>query len=368
MHGDTTGLAILDSGAGSLALDRGLMAALDFTVDPTRAIASAPAPVAGFELHGLDPSPPQQAVSLDLEPMREATGRPLAALAGAALWRQCALAFDPRRDTVLVFASPRIEAAPSERLARSRERLGAWLSAVAHGVPFELRGDDKIVVTGSVSGGPAIRWIVDTGATKLTLFPRALREARVHLPRGPEITGMIATTVDGEERVRYRRLPTVSVDALGARVDAADVDVALLDTPLSDAISQLVGAPVHGVLGQSFLRRFRHVIDYGTHVLWLDPIDVPTDQRPWEYCTVGIQLARRRGRTTIEAVAGGSPARRAGLRPGDRLIAIDEQRVDALPLVEADQRLEGEPGSRVVLRVQRGARAFDVTMVRKRLL
>ncbi len=367
-HGDTSGLAILDTGAGPLAIDRGLLPRMDFVVDDPAPLVPTPAPVTGFHIEGLDTSAPQAAAALDLEPMRVATGRPLAALAGAALWRERALLFDPREDVVRVAMSPVMDGDVQSRIGCSRARLASWLSSSARALPFELRGDSKIVLEGHVGDGPAIRWILDTGATKVTLFPRALRDAKVALPRGRELSGLLATTLEGEERVRYRRLPRVSVRAGGDTVSAEHVDVALLDAPIADAIGRVVGLPVHGVLGQSFLRRFRHVIDYGTRVVWFEPIDVPVDQRPWEYCSIGVQLGRRDQRTMIEAVADGSPAQRAGLRAGDMVIGVDDADVDALPLVEADQRLEGPPGTRVLVRVRRGDRVVERDVQRRRLL
>ena len=48
-------------------------------------------------------------------------------------------------------------------------------------------------------------------------------------------------------------------------------------------------------IGYSLLKRFRLVVDYPDRVLWLDPIADYRDDRPLEYCQVGLQLERRDG-------------------------------------------------------------------------
>ena len=84
------------------------------------------------------------------------------------------------------------------------------------------------------------------------------------------------------------------------------------------------------------------------------------------YGGVGIRLATRDGKIRVDAVITDSPADRAGIDPGDFIRAVDGVAVADGPLSEALEKIDGEPGSQVVLRVQRPGQApRDVTLERE---
>jgi carboxyl-terminal processing protease len=84
---------------------------------------------------------------------------------------------------------------------------------------------------------------------------------------------------------------------------------------------------------------------------------------------VGLVLTRRFSFVMVVAARPGSPAEKAGLRPGDILKSIDERHTRPMPAVVADRLLRGAPGSSVRLGILRaGADPFDVTVVRERVL
>ena len=61
----------------------------------------------------------------------------------------------------------------------------------------------------------------------------------------------------------------------------------------------------------------------------------------------------------------GSPAQKAGLRPGDSVLAVDGDGLDGLTVDEARDRVRGKKGTEVVLTIQRETGApFDVSIVR----
>jgi carboxyl-terminal processing protease len=71
----------------------------------------------------------------------------------------------------------------------------------------------------------------------------------------------------------------------------------------------------------------------------------------------------------VVAARAGSPAEKAGLRPGDIIKSIDERHTRPMPAVVADRLLRGAPGSSVKLGVLRaGADPFEITVVRERVL
>ena len=84
---------------------------------------------------------------------------------------------------------------------------------------------------------------------------------------------------------------------------------------------------------------------------------------------LGLVLTRRFSFVMVVAAQPGSPADKAGLRPGDILKTIDERHTRPMPAVVAERLLRGAPGSSVKLGVLRaGADPFDVTVVRERIM
>ena len=70
-------------------------------------------------------------------------------------------------------------------------------------------------------------------------------------------------------------------------------------------------------------------------------------------------------RLVIVAPLDGSPASRAGLKPGDVVAKVDGSTLDGLSPDQARDRIRGKKGTQVVLTIERrGAAAFDVTITR----
>lgn len=84
---------------------------------------------------------------------------------------------------------------------------------------------------------------------------------------------------------------------------------------------------------------------------------------------VGIEIAQEEGLIKVVAPIEGSPAFRAGLKPGDLISKVDEAFVRGLSLSEAVKRIRGEPGTKVMLTIFRKDenRTFPVTMTREEI-
>ena len=72
-----------------------------------------------------------------------------------------------------------------------------------------------------------------------------------------------------------------------------------------------------------------------------------------EFGGLGIVISIRDGRLTVIRPMPGTPAYKAGLRRGDRIVKINDESTLNMPLNEAVDRLRGAPGSKVVIFVQR---------------
>jgi carboxyl-terminal processing protease len=88
-----------------------------------------------------------------------------------------------------------------------------------------------------------------------------------------------------------------------------------------------------------------------------------------KFVGVGIEIAFEDGLVRVVSPIEGSPAFRAGLRPGDLVTRIDTTPVKGLTLTEAVKRMRGEPKTKVVLTIFRKDenRSFPVTIIREEI-
>src|SRR5438477_9053898 len=74
-----------------------------------------------------------------------------------------------------------------------------------------------------------------------------------------------------------------------------------------------------------------------------------------EFGGVGIEINDDAGVIVVVEPIAGSPAAKAGLLPGDRIVAIDGVPTRTRPGVETSARLRGRPGTTIKLTVERKA-------------
>ncbi|MDF1484806.1 S41 family peptidase [Ramlibacter sp. H39-3-26] len=84
---------------------------------------------------------------------------------------------------------------------------------------------------------------------------------------------------------------------------------------------------------------------------------------------VGIEISQEDGLIKIVSPIEGSPAFRAGLKPGDLITKIDDTAVKGLALGDAVKRMRGEPATKVTLTIFRKDenRSFPVTITREEI-
>jgi carboxyl-terminal processing protease len=95
-----------------------------------------------------------------------------------------------------------------------------------------------------------------------------------------------------------------------------------------------------------------------------------TNQTSGELSGVGIRLqldANTKVLTVVEPIEN-SPAMAAGIQAGDRIVAIDGKTTRGMTVEDASQMIQGEVGSPVTLRIERGTEAAkDLALTRARI-
>lgn len=128
---------------------------------------------------------------------------------------------------------------------------------------------------------------------------------------------------------------------------------------------------------------YRRQLDYGAargmtealsddYTVFLEPLTgAPLrEELAGEYEGIGVWVEHPEGRFTIVSPIPGSPAERAGLRPGDVIIAADGKSIEGLENDAAMSVIRGPAGTSVTLTVQRPGVAdpFDVAVTREAIV
>jgi len=113
-------------------------------------------------------------------------------------------------------------------------------------------------------------------------------------------------------------------------------------------------------------------------VAGLDPHSVYLDKKALKdfnegttgkFVGVGIEISQEDGLIKVVSPIEGSPAFRAGIKPNDLIIKIDDTLVKGLTLSEGVKRMRGEPNTKVLLTIFRKAesRTFPVPITREEI-
>lgn len=83
-----------------------------------------------------------------------------------------------------------------------------------------------------------------------------------------------------------------------------------------------------------------------------------------EYVGIGAEVQIRDGWLTISSPLDGSPSWKAGVMADDRVVAIDGKSTEGFTIDESIDLLTGEPNTKVVITVERGAETLDIEIIR----
>ena len=82
---------------------------------------------------------------------------------------------------------------------------------------------------------------------------------------------------------------------------------------------------------------------------------------------VGMELTFRTNHTVVVRTLPDNPARKAGIKPGDRIMKIGDENVDGKTTEDVAKKLRGKAGDKVKVEVLRGADALTFEMTREKI-
>lgn len=321
---------LLDTGASALLLAQS-------TVDELRLPTMALDPAnGGFVLHGADDSTARvqrivplatlqcgpltmrnvDALVLDLSPLQQVCGQPVAGVLPATMFRDCVLTID--------YPERRVEVASTTTLAPAELGRGGTLSLREGTLPrIELAID-----------GRSMPVLLDSGSSGPLALPKSL-----------PLTYRTPPRETGKQMTVGGMLPSFQA-RLGHDVDWAGH---VLRTPIVDLQNEDSAAVGTGVLAQ-----FRVILDQPRRRVTF----VRSSREPIPFAATrgqgfGFRIAD--DAWTVAYVLDDTPAAAAGLREGDRIVAVDGRPVAGLTRADHDAAMAGREST--TLRVQRAGEA-----------
>ncbi len=214
-------------------------------------------------------------------------------------------------------------------------------------VPFEFRGTVP-QVTGRVDG-IAGKFAIDTGSRgSLTLNTPFVEANGLVEKLGATQEAITGAGVGGHVRALLARAGTLEFGGV-----EASKPVTALSLQTKGALADPDRA---GNIGYGILRQFNVTFDYANHVLYFE--NNADYGKTDVYDRAGMWLERgARGVEVVDVVAG-SPAAAAGVKAGDAIIAVDGKAWTALPLTSVRAAMKAAPGTRVRVKLARGAESI----------
>ena len=211
------------------------------------------------------------------------------------------------------------------------------------GVPVKLRGH-VAHVEGSVDGLKGV-FAIDTSGRGALALTAPFAERNGLIKRYGATQAFVSAA--GADSYAHALLARASALKLGSV--AVDRPVVALST---QAGADTANAEVAGSVAYGILRQFNITFDYANGMLYFEKN--ANYGQPDVFDRSGMWIERRAsGYEVIETIKDG-PAARAGLVPGNVIVAIDGKPWNSLPLATLRQDLKAAPGTKVKLKLGSG--------------
>ena len=142
------------------------------------------------------------------------------------------------------------------------------------------------------------------------------------------------------------------VHSLVARANSFKLGAVAVDRPVVALATQGTTTGIAGSVGYGILRQFNITFDYANRMLYLEKNS--NHGQPDVFDRSGMWLERGASGFEIVELMKDGPAAKAGLAPGNVIVAIDGKAWSAVPLATARQDLKAAPGTKVKLKLASG--------------
>ncbi len=148
--------------------------------------------------------------------------------------------------------------------------------------------------------------------------------------------------------------------------DPRDDHAALFERILHEVQASYVDEVPPEQLFHDALRGMLHQLDEHSEYLDTEDWDDLQSETTGQFGGIGVELGLVDDVFTVVTPMAGTPAERAGLQPGDRILELDHAPVSGAEFSDVVKRLRGDPGTLVHLRIQRprGDGPLDVELQR----
>jgi len=225
-------------------------------------------------------------------------------------------------------------------------------------VPFQFNAHIP-QIEGEIDGIPG-KLDIDTGSrASLTVLGPFAEKHDFAAKYGAKLEAVTGWGVGGPARSRVTRAKVLRLGSVEVR------------DPVTELSLQKKGAFVNpyvaGNVGAGVLKRFNIIFDY-QHQQLIFERNANYD-KPDVFDRSGMWLNQSGGTFEVMDVIAGGPAAAAGVKAGDKILAIDGRPVSEMPLPSIRARFRSEPaGTRVRLSVQSGEQKRDVEIALRDLV
>lgn len=207
-------------------------------------------------------------------------------------------------------------------------------------VKFDLLKTQHMVIDVKINGKGPYKLIFDTGAPITLINNKVANEAGV-IPKGFKKPTFTFFGSMGQFKIKSMEIGGLVVE---------DMNTMVMDHPTVEAISKALG-PIEGIVGMSFFGKYRMTLDYQNKEMTFVPVKYnPPDMMQTMMKLIlnpkkerqivapggllGFDVEKEAkdeaAGVTVKSVLTGSPAAKAGLQAGDRLLTFDGRWTDSV--------------------------------------
>ncbi|MEP7343716.1 MAG: S41 family peptidase [Gemmatimonadaceae bacterium] len=154
----------------------------------------------------------------------------------------------------------------------------------------------------------------------------------------------------------------------GLSTHGTRVDGARLFNDVRDRVKHLYvdSVPDSSLYEKALIGMLQELHDPHTMYLKPDRVNRLEERISGNYAGIGAQIDNRDRWATVIGTLPGSPAERIGLRSGDRIVEIDKKSTRGLTTDESIRAIRGEPGTSVLLQIERPGAAAPILLTVRR--